>query len=468
MRESDATLHPASVGGPYVISSNPPNPRTDFRTGDWRCPVKTCAAHNFGRNIICVSCGRSRLENIYAGSMPQGLPPNASSPIYASPRFATPVSGFHPFGALRPAPPPMPLRSATDPSPVSQHARLPPVQHAPPGGAKPASSPYPLLTPSGRALSIGGRVQNISRDPLVPCIMYWPDNEPIPDQGQMRPLGSAVIQYPPIINTGNKGAAEKQPGDWICHKCHYLNWRRRKVCQTCFPYAEGNGDSISAAVQAERIALLENVLASQVHGAQQQYTWHAVDAASGAVPKADARPRSFVTPPVTPTTLWSEDARRPSAAVHDFQQQRHPIYQTDGNALRQRLGPLGVTVNAAPAPPTTPLLPSFLQDIVQSPALSPSTSTSSTDLSLEDHDGVRVYGARRAPGGGGSGAASSFTLPGHSIWKLDGEESKTLSGSAAGPAHPAGAAEGMPKPDVSMELVADDSEEGTSGRWRGR
>lgn len=412
--------------------------------------------------------------------MPQGLPPNASSPIYASPRFATPVSGFHPFGALRPAPPPMPLRSATDPSPVSQHARLPPVQHAPPGGAKPASSPYPLLTPSGRALSIGGRVQNISRDPLVPCIMYWPDNEPIPDQGQMRPLGSAVIQvclpctlargppcphrvharqYPPIINTGNKGAAEKQPGDWICHKCHYLNWRRRKVCQTCFPCrhprlccvrasrvltdaspadAEGNGDSISAAVQAERIALLENVLASQVHGAQQQYTWHAVDAASGAVPKADARPRSFVTPPVTPTTLWSEDARRPSAAVHDFQQQRHPIYQTDGNALRQRLGPLGVTVNAAPAPPTTPLLPSFLQDIVQSPALSPSTSTSSTDLSLEDHDGVRVYGARRAPGGGGSGAASSFTLPGHSIWKLDGEESKTLSGSAAGPAHPAG------------------------------
>ena len=52
---------------------------------------------------------------------------------------------------------------------------------------------YPLLTPSGRALSVGGRVQNVSRDPLVPCVMYWPDNEPLPEQGQIRPVGSAVI-----------------------------------------------------------------------------------------------------------------------------------------------------------------------------------------------------------------------------------------------------------------------------------
>ncbi|KAI0687608.1 hypothetical protein BC835DRAFT_401695 [Cytidiella melzeri] len=121
---------------------------------------------------------------------------------------------------------------------------------------------YPLLTPSGHALASGGRVRNISSDPLSPCVMYWPDNEPFPERGQFRPLGSTVMQYPPIVNTGNKGAAEKQPGDWVCSKCHYLNWRRRKVCQTCYPYAEGNGDSISQAVQAERIALLTNVLNS--------------------------------------------------------------------------------------------------------------------------------------------------------------------------------------------------------------
>jgi hypothetical protein len=50
-------------------------------------------------------------------------------------------------------------------------------------------SGHPLLTPSGRAFAVGGKVQNISSDPLSPCIMYWPDNEPFPEQGQIRPSG---------------------------------------------------------------------------------------------------------------------------------------------------------------------------------------------------------------------------------------------------------------------------------------
>ncbi|KAJ7468583.1 hypothetical protein FB451DRAFT_1368880 [Mycena latifolia] len=78
-------------------------------------------------------------------------------------------------------------------------------------------SAHPLLTPSGRAFASGGKVQNISSDPLSPCIMYWPDNEPFPEQGQIRPSGLMGVP---------------QPGDWICLKCNYLNWRRRKVCQT--------------------------------------------------------------------------------------------------------------------------------------------------------------------------------------------------------------------------------------------
>lgn len=64
---------------------------------------------------------------------------------------------------------------------------------------------HPLLTPSGRAFAVGGRVQNISSDPLSPCIMYWPDNEPYPDQGQIRPSGLVGIPQPPILNTGNRG-----------------------------------------------------------------------------------------------------------------------------------------------------------------------------------------------------------------------------------------------------------------------
>lgn len=124
--------------------------------------------------------------------------------------------------------------------------------NAPPKAPPPQ---YPPLTPSGRSLSVGGRVRNVSRDPLAPCVMYWPDNEPTPEPCQIRPVDSALMtvrvpnatpetlltmntrQFPPIINTGNKGAAEKQPGDWLCGKCNYHNWRRRKVCQTCFPCA---------------------------------------------------------------------------------------------------------------------------------------------------------------------------------------------------------------------------------------
>jgi hypothetical protein len=51
-----------------------------------------------------------------------------------------------------------------------------------------------ILTPSGRAFSVGGRVQDISSDPLAPCILFWPDNEPRPEQGQIRP--SSLVGVP--------------------------------------------------------------------------------------------------------------------------------------------------------------------------------------------------------------------------------------------------------------------------------
>jgi hypothetical protein len=111
-----------------------------------------------------------------------------------------------------------------------------------------------ILTPSGRAFSIGGRVQDVSSDPLYSCFLFWPDNEPLPELGQIRPsnifcdpvrivplvvklclISRRHPQHPPILNTGNKGPIEHQPGDWVCKKCSYLNWRRRKVCQTWYP-----------------------------------------------------------------------------------------------------------------------------------------------------------------------------------------------------------------------------------------
>jgi hypothetical protein len=99
-----------------------------------------------------------------------------------------------------------------------------------------SKNPLPIqLTASGTQICMGGKVQNISNNPLSPCYMFWSFNEPLPELGQIRPALSVALQHPPILNTGNRGPIEHQPGDWICKKCNYLNWRRRKVCQTCYP-----------------------------------------------------------------------------------------------------------------------------------------------------------------------------------------------------------------------------------------
>ena len=95
-----------------------------------------------------------------------------------------------------------------------------------------APAPYTLpslLTPSGRQIAQGGTVRNVTGDDTNAIYMFWPDNEPLPDPGQCRPSGllcglggNGNGPLPPILNTGNKGPIESQPGDWTCRKCEYL------------------------------------------------------------------------------------------------------------------------------------------------------------------------------------------------------------------------------------------------------
>lgn len=247
-------------------------------------------------------------------------------------------------------------------------------------------------------------------NPLSPCFMFWSFNEPLPHPGQIRPSISVSLQHPPILNTGNRGPIEHQPGDWICQKCNYLNWRRRKVCQTCYPYAEGNGDSISTAVQAERIALLATVLSSDSP---------TISVMSG----RDSR--SLPPSPTSPSFSFNATSSLAVGPMHarnsalsrsrshtDLFQNHHgvekPIYQTSGGL-------------AAPGP----LLPAFLQDMVHSPTLSPASSASA-DFSLEDYDDVEFsYSPRHSHP---LSRKPSTSLTAYSIWKLDGEEAKALSG----------------------------------------
>ncbi|KAJ6570714.1 hypothetical protein B0H10DRAFT_1026126 [Mycena sp. CBHHK59/15] len=421
----------------YTISSNPPNPHTSFRMGDWICRSHKCAAHNFGvlhrRNLTCIGCGcpRAPTSNSVLGNdsplsqsphrqhfAPPQAPPSASSsrPLM-SPRFASSPMSYRgnmsptAYGGFAPQSP--------TPYASSSVMNLPPP--ASPIGSKPMSTAHPLLTPSGSAFASGGKVQNVSSDPLSPCIMYWPDNEPFPEQGQIRPSGLMGVPQPPILNTGNRGPISHQPGDWICLKCNYLNWRRRKVCQTCLPYAEGNGDSISAAVQAERIALLTSVLAQTRHASPSSV--HVYPRAHSTTPAQAHRP--FVDATASPPP---RAAYRSQSHMELGTQFAHAIYQTPAPAhphphprryqqpQQQQYTPVDMY---APAP--APLLPSFLQDIVQSPTLSPA-STSSADLSFDEYDGDSLP----------SSACSTFsqdsanTSPLANIWRLDGEESKSL------------------------------------------
>ena len=89
---------------------------------------------------------------------------------------------------------------------------------------------------------------------------------------------------------------------------------------------------------------------------------------------------------------------------------------------------------------SSPFLPSCLQDIVQSPSLSP-TSTVSADLSVDEYvttpaSAYSTIGAKHYPGNERPlhvrRTTSSVSLGGN-IWQLDGEESKALSGSLTSP-----------------------------------
>lgn len=98
----------------------------------------------------------------------------------ASPRFA---SGSPAFSMPSPSPSALGLANA----PMFQQQQQQQV-------SKQTALTHQLLTPSGRALAVGGKVQNISSDLLAPCIVYWPDNEPLPEQGQIRPATAAQVQ----------------------------------------------------------------------------------------------------------------------------------------------------------------------------------------------------------------------------------------------------------------------------------
>jgi hypothetical protein len=219
-----------------------------------------------------------------------------------------------------------------------------------------------------------------------------------------------------------------------------LNWRRRKVCQTCLPCAsvrsfalintspsdfrstdaEGNGDSISAAVQAERIALLTSVLTQQNQLPVNATQFPQPPRSRSMTPPRQRQPFSISPIQVHAPVHRSQPHFEPSAQYAN----NYPIYQTSGHRQPSPLYSTGPDIHHLPMHAPAPLLPSFLQDIVQSPALSPA-STSSADLSFEECD--EVASPTSTLPSNHSGDKSPASSPMGNIWRLDGEESKSLS-----------------------------------------
>lgn len=138
------------------------------------------------RNLSCIGCGcpKSSSQQHQQQQQPQQLfysSPSVAPRPAASPRFAT---------STTPPSATSPIRAA---GPLNSYLPQPRPMGYQPHLSGPPKTAHPLLTPSGRAFAVGGRVQNISTDPLSPCIMYWPDNEPFPEQGQIRPGNLAGV-----------------------------------------------------------------------------------------------------------------------------------------------------------------------------------------------------------------------------------------------------------------------------------
>lgn len=218
------------------------------------------------------------------------------------------------------------------------------------------------------------------------------------------------------------------------------------MCQTCLPCelnigihvlqltsdhssdAEGNGDSISAAVQAERIALLTSVLSQTGSStAPLSPAPHALRSQS-LTPPYLRRPFIDLSPPFSRGSAFRSQSHLDLNAQYA---QSRPIYQTSGNRQPSPLYSTGPPQQSQhhhlPVYAPAPLLPSFLQDIVQVPALSP-TSTSSADLSVDDYEDSPPSSARPIPHTRiANDSANNLPLPMGNIWRLDGEESKSLS-----------------------------------------
>ncbi|GAA6007459.1 hypothetical protein JCM11491_004170 [Sporobolomyces phaffii] len=154
---------------------------------------------------------------------------------------------------------PVPIR----PLPPHQQTSLLPAANIATSHGRDAPSPFscrPLYVAPGPELGPSTCTSLVSTSPLSHSDLAQVaalHNGRVPALEQMAPTGQVASNGlpPPIVNTGNQGRMIPQMGDWRCGTCTFVNWRRRKVCMRCFPFAS-NDIGQSFAAQSQRAAYL--------------------------------------------------------------------------------------------------------------------------------------------------------------------------------------------------------------------
>lgn len=195
-------------------------------------------------------------------------------------------------------------------------------------------------------------------------------NGRIPSLDQLAPPEHLTSNtYEPIVNTGNQGPMVVQAGDWRCGTCSFVvspvrtsvrfdllkptpptfaplqNWRRRKICLRCFPYANDVGKVLT--IQSQRAAHLATPPSSNTatNGSPYSPAAFATGAAHMRVASAPAYPldldmyqsgvpsvelaalaRSTSYPPPTTTTTGGVPHRPATTAAMMAHYQPRPAY----------------------------------------------------------------------------------------------------------------------------------------------
>ncbi|GAA5988651.1 hypothetical protein JCM5350_003835 [Sporobolomyces pararoseus] len=240
----------SSVFAPFATFSPNTDSFTFFPSPDW----KTNKVEHGSKEEVTASSAdlRSPEPNIGLSTFPMQRSLSLSHVVVTPP--STPARGS---SYLSVAPPMQQSRSLPIPAALSPSRS--------PFALPPSPSPSPTRSSFIQTRAVLPPHQNAGY-PLSPIDterIAKLHNGRIPTLEQLCPEPVHPSSQPPIVNTGNQGVMVVQQGDWKCGTCSFVNWRRRKICLRCFPFANDIGNILT--IQSQRAAHLATPMSAPAH-----------------------------------------------------------------------------------------------------------------------------------------------------------------------------------------------------------